>query len=150
MSRIALVDTSILLEILNVPNKAEKHPETFAALAEKIRNREKLFLPIATIFETGNHIAQNGDGRQKRKCAGDFADFIKKAIEGKTPFIPLRFPDSTVLADWINKFPDSVSKGYSLGDISIICDYELTCQLNPYQPVYIWSNDVHLSGYCRE
>ena len=70
MKAVCLVDTSIFIEILNVPNKATRHTEVLAELERKLDNTEFLFLPMATVLETGNHIAQNGDGNQRRKCAG--------------------------------------------------------------------------------
>nr|WP_232023833.1 hypothetical protein [Microcystis viridis] len=45
-------------------------------LKEKIKAGESLFLPMATILETGNHIAQNGDGNQRRTCAEKFVNQV--------------------------------------------------------------------------
>ncbi|RML46901.1 hypothetical protein ALQ95_03492 [Pseudomonas syringae pv. ribicola] len=69
MTAVCLIDTSIFVEILNVPVKAQQHIETLHQLEQRILAGESLFLPMATILETGNHIGQNGDGRARRKCA---------------------------------------------------------------------------------
>lgn len=66
---ICLVDTSIFVEILNVPGKSNQHASVLSDLESKIKAGEKLMLPMATIFETGNHIGQCGDGAQRRTCA---------------------------------------------------------------------------------
>lgn len=58
MGAICLIDTSIFLEILNVPHKASQSELIFQELKEKIEAGESLFLPMATILETGNHIAK--------------------------------------------------------------------------------------------
>ena len=65
MANIVIVDTSILLNILNVPLKNDQRPEVAERLNDHIRKGDQLFLPIATVLETGNHIAQNGDGNQE-------------------------------------------------------------------------------------
>jgi hypothetical protein len=49
---------------------------------------------VATILETGNHIAQNGDGNQRRICAEKFVDQVTQALEGKSPFTPINFSNS--------------------------------------------------------
>lgn len=79
---ICLLDTSVFVEILNVPHMVKQRNTTLAELGQKIQNGESLFLPMATIFETGNHIAQNGDGTQRRKCAEDFVEQVQQALDG--------------------------------------------------------------------
>ena len=58
---ICLLDTSVFVEFLNVPNMNTRHAEICDELKQKIRDGEIQFLPLATILETGNHIAQNGN-----------------------------------------------------------------------------------------
>jgi hypothetical protein len=86
MSVICLIDTSIFVEILDVPRMAADHELVILELQAKIENEESLFLPMATILETGNHIAQNGDGRQRRVCALNFVTQVEKALRGHSPF----------------------------------------------------------------
>ncbi len=62
---ICLLDTSVFVEFLNVPKMNAQHASICAELEQKINDGEYLFLPLATILETGNHIAQNGDGTQR-------------------------------------------------------------------------------------
>jgi hypothetical protein len=88
MSAICLIDTSIFLEILDVPRKATRHEHVILELQRKMEDGETLFLPMATILETGNHIAQNGDGKQRRACALNFVSQVQDALNGKSPFKP--------------------------------------------------------------
>ena len=74
MSAVCLIDTTIFAEILNIPGMTSRRDEIFESLQQKIDANESLFLPMATILETGNHIAQNGDGVQRRKCAERFVE----------------------------------------------------------------------------
>jgi hypothetical protein len=69
MSSICLIDTSIFLEILNVPNYNQHRAsvlEDFQTYATYAQSGCTFLLPMATILETGNHIAQNGDGTMRR------------------------------------------------------------------------------------
>lgn len=144
---ICLLDTSIFVEILNVPNMGKQYRTILAELKQKIQNSESLFLPMATIFETGNHIAQNGDGAQRRKCAEDFVEQVQQSLAGTSPFTPLNFPMSEDLQQWLAGFPDSAMRESGIGDLSIIHDWKRQCELFPIRHVYIWSLDIHLSSY---
>lgn len=89
---ICLLDTSVFVEFLNVPNMNAQHAAIHNELKQKIQDGESLFLPMATILETGNHIAQNGDGKQRRKVAAVFVEQVQLALDGKSPFTPIAFP----------------------------------------------------------
>jgi hypothetical protein len=149
MGAICLIDTSIFLEILNVPHKASQSELILQKLEEKIKARESLFLPMATILETGNHIAKakKVDGNQRRICAEKFVNQVTQALEGKSPFTPINFLKKEDLQGWLKEFPDQAMRGRGLGDLSIIHDWQKICDQNPSRRVYIWSLDKHLKGY---
>ena len=147
MTAVCLVDTSVFLEVLNVPFKAGRHVEITKDLKKKIVNEEVLFLPMATILETGNHIAQNGDGTQRRQCARKFVEQVELAIDGKSPFTPIEFLDASRLRMWLGEFPDWAMRGQGLGDLSIKHDWERLRDLYQSRRVYICSLDSHLSSY---
>lgn len=150
MSAICLVDTSIFVEVLNVPGKASRHATILEQLTSRVeQEREELFLPMATILETGNHIGQNGDGRQRRACAQRFVKQVKLALEGRSPFKPISFLRAEQLQAWLDEFPDHAGRGSGLGDLSILQDWRRLCEQNPHRRVYIWSLDEHLGGYDR-
>lgn len=150
MKAICLIDTSIFVEILDVPGKAADHSHVLLELEGKIENQETLFLPIATILETGNHIAQNGDGRQRRTCAKRFVTEVKKALEGHPLFNPVSFLEKDKLQELLSEFPDYAMRKNSLGDLSIIQDFEKLCRQNPSREVYVWSQDSHLSSFHQQ
>jgi hypothetical protein len=147
---ICLVDTSILCEILRIPNKCENHRQIYAQMQRKVKT-ESLLLPMSVIIETGNHVGQNGDGRQRRKAARDFVELIQKAIRGMLPFTPTPplYSEQESLLEWLREFPDWAGRGSGLGDLTILKEFERQCFLNPGQRVYIWSTDEHLSSYDR-
>lgn len=146
---ISLVDTSVFCELLPVPGLAAKSASFQKQLEQKVRARERLFLPMATIIETGNHIGQNGDGDQRRKTALRFVKDVNAALAGEAPYSTLAFPEERHLREWLGRFPGWASTGSGLGDLSIVTDWERQCALFPSQRVYIWSKDSHLSAYDR-
>ena len=79
---LCLVDTSILLNILNVPGKNEHRDEVFAAFREKVDAGETFFLPLATIIETGNHIGHLPDGNDRYGYACALVQQVKMALGG--------------------------------------------------------------------
>jgi len=147
MTAICLLDTSVFVEILNVPGKATQHEVILTQLGERIRRRESLFLPMATILETGNHLGQNGDGHARRRCAQRFVREVSTALAGQSPFKPISFLQATELQAWLSEFPDHAMSGSGLGDLSIIQDWQRLCAQNRGRRVYIWSLDDHLRAY---
>lgn len=149
MSAVCLLDTSVFLEIINVPGKAE-NPKAFQKdLRRRVQDRQTLFLPMATILETGNHIGQVADGGQRRTCAQRFVKQVGEALEGVSPFKPISFLREDDLRAWLAEFPDHATQGGGLGDLSIIHDWQRLCAQNRGRRVYIWSLDEHLQAYDR-
>lgn len=149
MNAVCLLDTSIFVEILNVPGKAQQHRQTLQQLGERIQARQSLFLPMATIFETGNHIGQIKDGGSRRHCAQLFVEQVAQALQGSSPFKPISFLRADELRDWLAEFPDHAGRSSGLGDLSIIHDWQRLCAQNKGRRVCIWSLDKHLQAYNR-
>ena len=105
MSDIVIVDTSVLLNVLDVPAFNQHRVEVFARFEELLDADASFLLPMATIFETGDHIADLTDGRQRRRFAEIFRHRIRQALEGEAPWVPIRFPDSRQLSEWLESFP---------------------------------------------
>jgi hypothetical protein len=147
---VCLIDTSILCEILEVPNLCQSSDRVLAEMARKVKAGESLLLPMSAIVETGNHIAQNGDGRQRRRTAEKFVELIQQAIRGETPFAATPFFEPEALLEWLAEFPDWAMRESGLADLTLAKEFERQCSLNPMRRVYVWSLDTHLSCYSRE
>ena len=77
MSSIVLVDTSVLLNVLDVPGRNQQRESVLDELGAFIEAEDLLFIPMAAIIETGNHIAHmDGDGRLRRQAAERFVEVI--------------------------------------------------------------------------
>ncbi|QJB47227.1 hypothetical protein [Dolichospermum flos-aquae] len=155
MSSICLIDTSIFLEILNVPNYNQHRASVLEDFQTYAQSGCTFLLPMATILETGNHIAQNGDGTMRRKTALRFVKAVKEAFTGEAPWRTTTFPNTTEIMLWIDQFPELAGKnkapdkqeGTSFGDLSIIEEFNKSCKRFPMSEVFIWSLDRDLQSY---
>lgn len=141
-----LVDTTILCNIVPVPGRDQDRKAVMQQFDDYIELGVNFILPMATIIETGNHIAQNGDGRQRRTAAKRYVILVKDAIDGNSPFSPTRFFEPEELRLWLDEFPDFAMRKIGLGDLSIVEELNKQRELNPYRTVSVWSLDSDLRG----
>ena len=132
MRKVLLIDTSLLCVWLKVPGKetAGNNKWDFELVNEKILTEiakgTTLVLPLATVIETGNHIAQakttNSDG--KRITSEKFAQIMICAADETSPWAAFREQivlwEAEGLKNLAEKFPDQVVKKTSMGDASIV------------------------------
>ena len=148
MKSVKLIDTSVLCELLEIPGKSNpsdsgKIRNEFCKL---VREDVSFILPLATVLETGNHIAQNGNGNVRRTKAKELANFVGKSLEESSPFLSPPFWQDEDLRAWMVQFPTSAMQGIGLGDVSIKRDLERAKERLPSAtPVEIWSKDDHLA-----
>ena len=148
MKSVKLIDTSILCELLEIPGKSNPASvkKVVAEFCRLVKRGVRFILPLATVIETGNHIAQNGDGNIRRKNAQKLVEFVKKSLEKTSPFRQIHLWDGDDLRAWMVQFPTSAMQGIGLGDVSIKRDLERARERLPSAiPVEIWSKDNHLS-----
>lgn len=151
MALVLIIDTSVFLNVLDVPAFNQNRDAVLAEFADHIAAAgTSLLLPMAAVFEAGNHIAQLKDGRQRRKYAEIFADQVAQALDGSAPWQPTAMPDATAIRGWLAEYPDCAMRGVSMGDLSIIKEWEAACKRHPHHHVRIWSLDGALTGYDRE
>jgi hypothetical protein len=158
MSSICLIDTSIFLGMLNVPHYNQHTKSVLEDFETYLKAGCTFLLPMATILETGNHIAQNGDGTMRRETAQRFVELVEAAFTGKAPWTPTQFFETAEILEWINQFPDMAGKnkapdkleGTSFGDLSIIQEYHKACNKFSMSDVFIWSLDSDLQNYHQQ
>lgn len=131
MSNVHFVDTSVLVELLNIPQKSKNHEAIKAEYEELTKNKDIFILPVAVLIETGNHIAHISDGNVRRNIAIKFAEFLKKAVNKV-----------------IDCFPSQAQAEVGFGDTSIIEQFkDYWSNHQPIGHMRIWSLDDHLSAY---
>ncbi|WP_048365084.1 hypothetical protein [Pseudomonas weihenstephanensis] len=156
MSSICLIDTSVFVNMLNVPGLNQDAERVGADFLDYVDSNCTFILPMATILETGNHIAQNGDGRLRRHTAQRFCDAVCAAFADEPPYRLSEFPSTREVLEWLAEFPDKAGQnkagnrtgeGTSFGDLSIIKEYERCVARFPMSELFIWSLDSDLEAY---
>ena len=149
MSDVVIVDTSVFLNVLDVPAFNQNRDEILDQFERLLGAGNSLLLPMAAIFETGDHITDLSDGRLRRRYAERFRSQVRKALNGEAPWTLIPLPDSEQLYGWLEGFPDHAMRGVGLSDLSIIKAWEAACARHQTRRVRIWSLDQHLQGYDR-
>lgn len=88
MRRVVFLDTSILLNFLEVPRKSSQRAEVLRRFKElrKPAAGVLLVIPIAAVVEVGNHLAQLQREERVRPCKA-FGDLLRAAVAGTVPFV---------------------------------------------------------------
>ena len=155
MFTIYLVDTSVLLNILNVPGYNQDRDTVLTEFEERIKARSRFQLPIAAIIETGNHIADVSNGHHRRCCAKELRGMVQVALDRKGPWVVT--PMSKTQDDfreeirkWLAEFPDYAMRELGIADISMIHAWDEACRRNRGVRVAIWSLHKELAAYDRK
>ena len=128
--KVLIFDTSVLCVWLKVPGKetcgSDNHRLTYDDVSKKIEDEKKFgttfVLPIASIIETGNHIAHSvGD---KHLIGNAFADIILTTADGNSPWAAFTEQSDLwrkeSLKSLAERWKESVISGQSLGDATIV------------------------------
>jgi hypothetical protein len=152
---VLILDTSVLCCWLQVPRKDEAGPvhdrwdhERIAKLLEHERKQGSTFvLPIATLIETGNHIAQAPGKRFER--ASDLAGYLKEAADAQSPWAAFTQQSSLWESDNLRRlaetWPALATGGTSIGDHTIKDVAEYYAQAG--YSVEILTGDAGLKAY---
>lgn len=148
MSKVHFLDATVLVALLNIPNKNDHYEEAKAEYEQLVQNGDVFVLPVAVLVETGNHIAHIFNGDVRRKIAKNFVEIVTKAQNMEDNWNLSPAISDKVLKAILTCFPDKAVQGLGFGDVSIIKqfeDYWNNCQ--PIGEMRIWSFDHHLDGY---
>lgn len=127
--KVLIIDTSVLCCWLKVPGKEVAGPVDDRwdhARVKRLLDAERLegstfVLPIATLIETGNHIAQAPILRYERATA--LADHLRDAADAATPWAAFteqsELWDSSNLRTLAANWPALAAGGTSIGDATI-------------------------------
>ena len=149
MSAIVIVDSSVLLNIIDVPGRNQRRVEVLDRLSALIDSEDHLFIPMAAIVEVGNHIAQVANGAHRRAAAQRFVKEVRSALADEAPWKPINFPSNEEVLSWLDAFPDSATKGVGMGDLSIRQEWASCCHRYAMSRVWVWTLDRDLSGLDR-
>ena len=155
MRTIHIIDTSIYLVILRIPNyyTEDQLKETQLGIREYMnkKNDHSLLLPFGTIIETGNHIANFRDGR-KHQIIKRFVEDVRSSNNDESPYSIVGLPNSAggsiLLNQWIDEFEKNAHSGIGFVDGMCISIFHRMVQTFPQSRVRIWAYDRnHLNAY---
>lgn len=156
MSSVVILDTSVYLNILDVPGFNQDREQILEEFADRMESGDYFLLPLAAIWETGNHIAHLPAGGERYRFGCKLMNDVGKAVNGDAPYQPTYFPDREEFLAWLADFPSYVQRsksvqktreGTSLADLSMIKEWERTRVRHSMSRVLIWSLDTDLSSY---
>ena len=150
MSDIVIVDSSILLNVLDVPGFNQDREDVLELFGLLVEAGDHLLLPVAAMLEAGDHVADLSDGRERRRCAERFRERILEALRGEAPWTPIEFPETSRLIAWLDEFPDMAMRELGVSDVSIIDAWQRECDRHPRQRVYVWTLHRQLQAYDRQ
>jgi hypothetical protein len=152
---VLIIDTSILCVWLKVPGMdrcgSDNDPWDFQRIDKEITAHIDcdftLVLPLASIIETGNHIAKANHSRRER--ATSLAEIMRKAADERTPWAAFRDQDELWSPDGLNRlaqqWPDLAAQKLAIGDATIkqVADYYTRMGLK----VQLLTGDEQLKTY---
>ncbi len=155
MATVSFVDTSVLCDLLKVPGKCQRHDEVRAELQNLSEAGVQLVLPIASIIETGNHIAQAGDGHGRRASAKAFVELLRLTAKGGAPWVLHSVAwDGRMLAllcdgpGQVGTFVQMAGTGIlGAGDMAILAECQLYTMRTAGVDVRVWTHDERLAAY---
>jgi hypothetical protein len=155
MAEIRFVDTSVLCDLLKVPGKCQRHDEVREELEVLRGSGVQLVLPIASVIETGNHIAQAEGGRARRACAERFVGLLRLTAEGGAPWVLHSVAWDGRMLDLLCDGPGQVgafvemagSGTLGAGDVAILAECELYASRTAGVRVSVWTHDERLAAY---
>lgn len=153
---IFFIDTCILLEILQVPQKFNiKDSETHTRLLRE-RSTDKnslIIMPISVIVETGNHINQIQDPTRRTDCYNKYIDILERITKGKVPWQLFGYDYQNQDLDRIIDLSKNLfTYKVGMGDIFILYSFNKYLETLPGDRSYnieIWTKDKHLESYSR-
>jgi hypothetical protein len=149
---VRFIDTSVMLNLLEVPNMCGDVEVVRKQWRECLDEGDFLIMPVATMIETGNHIAHIANGNVRRTIAGKFSNFLRKTAEDEAPWKLYGVKNMKDELLYLSEhFEDFATRKVGIGDMSIVYAYEHYIEEVPaIGNIMIWSTDAHLQEYHKE
>lgn len=154
MQSVVFVYTSVMCNITRVPfhdQDAEVLIKEMLRLAQE--ERALFILPITTVIETGNHIANVQDGHQRREAATRFSKFLEHIIAGHAPWT---LHDVAWNKQFLQGLLDGAGSGVSYidhasakvgaGDLCILAERDQYVERTGIKAT-VWTLDKSLNSY---
>lgn len=151
--RVVFIDTSVLCHLLPVPGRDKAKVDLKAKFREFEDASAQFVLPITTVIETGNFIAQLKDGEQRRKAANTMRKTLQLIVDGKSPWV---LHDIKWDANFLREVLRGAATGMSyvehaearlgMGDLCILTECQAYVN-RTMSKAEIWTIDEQLSSF---
>jgi len=155
MREVEFVDTSVLLNILDVPGKNQDRERVVEELPEKNARGVQLVIPVSAVIETGNHITNLPDGHSRRVCAERFEKLLSAVARGAVPWAMHQLPWGDRFLEKLclgvagtGSFVDCATQGLGCGDLAILVERELFLERSAVNTARVWTLDEQLAAYA--
>ena len=133
MAEIVIIDTTVLLNLLNITGRNQQREESMGEFRRLIDCKAEFLIPLAVIFETSNHIKQSDNGR-RHECAERLRDAVNQIMDESGFWIgTIRFPYPNEFVTWVDEYPRYAARQIDLNDLSIIKEWHKIREINPNQ-----------------
>jgi hypothetical protein len=155
MTTLTFVDTSVLCELLQVPGKSSpgRAAEVAAEADRRYQAGQRFVIPITTVIETGNHIAQ-ADGN-RYEVAGRLVALLQLALAEQSPW---RVLQTRLGPEFLSSLSAGDSTGQSLqqlaaakvgpGDVAILVERDQLLAASAATSVQVWTFDEDLAAHA--
>ena len=148
MRSATFIDSSILTNILNVPGKNAHHSVVVTEFLARQAAGTTFVLPVTTIVETGNHVAQL-TGAARHSCGQRLVDALHKALVDLPPWVLTGVGwDPELVAAVLeggHGRPDAltlIDQQLGLGDIGILAEIDAyRARIPSATPIHLWTLD---------
>ncbi|MHB1536769.1 MAG: hypothetical protein ACYC1D_19605 [Acidimicrobiales bacterium] len=155
MTSVTFVDTSVLCELLGVPGKSDpaRQGDVTAEMDRRWRAGERFVIPVTTVIETGNHIAQcDGD---RFEIAGRLVRLLRSAAERQGPWLVLQtrlgeeFLGALCAGDSTGKSLEALAAArVGAGDVAVLVERDQLLASSAYTTAAVWTFDADLAAYA--
>lgn len=153
MTTLTFVDTSVLCELLQVPGKSSpaRAAEVKGEADRRYQAGERFVIPITTVIETGNHIAQAQGNRYG--VAGRLVALLRLAMAEQSPW---RVLQTRLGPEFLSSLCAGDSTGQSLqelaaakvgaGDVALLVERDQLLAGSAATSVQVWTFDEGLAA----
>lgn len=151
---VRFIDTSVLCNLIDVPGRNQHRDELQAEFAALVHRGDTRFvIPVTTIIETGNHIANAGGNR--RAAAQRLQRFLELAVTDEPPW-------QLHAVTWDAEFLDVLQRGgqtgmsmvdhlgngtMGTGDLAILCERDAFRARTGFETVEVWTLEATMGAY---
>lgn len=156
MAGVVFLDTSVLLNLLEVPHNNSDHMEIRDEFRRLAAEATTFVVPVTAVVETGNAIAQLPGGNERRMCMTRFVDWLRTALATTAPLAVsgVAWDESflTALLDGGGarmSLVDFATSGVGSGDAGLLLEVErYRSKVPSATPITVWTLDEVLNAYA--